>query len=57
VKAAVDLDAKELATMITLRVRIRRMRRWRVRLWIGCRLIRLASWVMWVPVEIEQVEP
>lgn len=36
----------------TMVVRVRGMRQFRVRVWIAVRLIRLAAWVMWTPVEV-----
>jgi hypothetical protein len=35
---------------LTLHVRIRRSQLFPVRMWIGFQLIRLAAWVMWMPV-------
>lgn len=51
------LDTKILARHFTLTVRIRRMREWSIRIWIAKQLIRLAAFIMWVNVEIEDGSP
>ena len=52
----VTLDTKKLIQdhRMTLHVKIHRLNQWRWRLWAGSWLIRLAAWVMWMGVEIEE---
>lgn len=49
-------DAKQLANGITLEARIKRVDEWAWRIKLGAWLIRLAAWVMWINVEIEEIE-
>jgi hypothetical protein len=53
---AVLPTAKQMANNITLTVRIKRGSEWGIRLKIGAWLIRLAAWVMWMDIEIEEIE-
>ena len=41
-----DLDIVALQRQFRLTVRFRRVREYRVRMWIGRRLIQIAAWVM-----------
>ena len=38
---------------LTMKVKLRGVNQWRVRLWLGAQLIRLAAWVMWMDVEFD----
>lgn len=49
--------AKDLAGNITMRVNLRGIDAWRWRVKLGTWLIRLAAWVMWVNVEIDDGNP
>ena len=49
-------DAKQMAQSITLRVRFKRTDEWALRLKIGSLLIRLAAWIMWMNVDIAEME-
>ena len=49
-------DAKQMAQSITLQVRIKRTDEWVLRLKIGSLLIRLAAWIMWMNVDIAEME-
>jgi hypothetical protein len=51
------LDAKQIANGLTLKVRIKRSGEWWFRIKVGMLLIRLAAWVMWMPIEFEFEEP
>ena len=52
----VTIDAKELGQSVTLHVRLGRGEVWAWRLKIASWLIRLAAWIMWVNLELEEVE-
>jgi hypothetical protein len=49
-------DAKQMAHSITLEVRIPRLNEWDLRLKIGSWLIRLAAWVMWLDIDLKEME-
>jgi hypothetical protein len=49
-----EFDAKELGGRVTMVVTIRRYNQWCFRIWLGVKLIRLAAWIMWMNVEIEE---
>jgi hypothetical protein len=49
-------DAKQMAHSITLVVRIKRADEWQLRLKIGSWLIRLAAWVMWMDIDLKEME-
>jgi hypothetical protein len=49
-------DAKQMAHSITLKVRLPRLNEWRARLKIGSWLIRLAAWVMWLNIDIQEMQ-
>ena len=48
-----DLDTRKLLKAFNLKLRIKGLRQWGIRTWIGVRLIQLAAWIMWLDVEIE----
>ncbi len=50
----VELDTKQLANKVTVSVKLKNINQWRVRIWIGTRLMRLAALIMWVDIEIEE---
>jgi hypothetical protein len=45
--------AKEIAKNVTLVVTLPKLDQWRFRLKVGTWLIRLAAWVMWLDIRIE----
>jgi hypothetical protein len=47
-----ELDAKQLANELTITVEIKRHKEWTLRLWVAAKLIKLAAWIAWVGVEI-----
>lgn len=51
-----SIPIKSVLKNATLNVRLTGVKRWRVRLWIGMRLIRLAAWIMWMNIEISGPE-
>ena len=51
-----ELDQVKLMRNLTIRVRLIRTREMRVRLWIAVQLIRLATWVTGMGLEIEHEE-
>ena len=52
-QSTLNVDAKTLASKVTLQITIQRGRRWQWRIAIGAWLIRLAALIMWVPIEME----
>lgn len=50
---ACQLDVRELTQRITMHVRIHRVSQWQWRMRLAMLLIRLAAWVGWFNVEIE----
>lgn len=51
-KAAFKVNAAKAAKQLTVHVRVTGMRRVRVRLWLGARIIRFGAWVMGTRSEI-----
>lgn len=49
-----EVDIKDLSKRVTVSVTLWNIKQWRVRIWLGKILIRLAAWVMWVNVEFEE---
>jgi hypothetical protein len=49
----VDFHMREVAAAMTLKVRVRGLRIFRVRFWLGVTLIRCAAHIMGVGIEIE----
>lgn len=47
-----ELDAKDIANMMTVNVTIKRYDSWRIRLWIALKLIEFAAWLAWVNIEV-----
>lgn len=47
-----ELDARDIASNLTVDVSIKRYNSWRIRLWIALRLIEFAAWLAWVNVEV-----
>ena len=50
------VDAKDIASSLTVNVIIRRGYEWRWRLWVSTQLIRLACWIAWTDYEIVDEE-
>ena len=49
------IDMKDLVgKRLTLNVKVKRVREWRLRRELALALIRLAAWIMWVSIEIEE---
>ena len=51
--SVVKIDAKDLAGKMIMHVKIKRCQQWQWRIRIAVVFIRLAAWIMWVNVEIE----
>jgi hypothetical protein len=53
---AIDIDAKDLANQLTIEARVKNFNQWKIRIWIGTKLIQLAGWVMWANIEFIEDE-
>ena len=54
--ATLEVDMEDIARRIGITVNLRGLTQWKLRVWIGTQLIRLAAWVMWVNIEFEDGE-
>ena len=54
--ATLEGDMQTIANRLEITVNLRGMTQWKVRVWLGVQLIRLAAWIMWVNVEFEDGE-
>ena len=52
----IHIDAKDAASGLMVHVKIHRMRQWKARVTIAKWLCRLAAWVMWANIEIEDAD-
>lgn len=48
-----SIHIKDSLNRCQLNVTVRGMRAWRIRCWIGTRLIALAAAIMWMPIKVE----
>lgn len=51
-----EINAKELAQGMVLTLKVKRITEWEIRIRIAIWLIRLASRIMWIKLEIEREE-
>jgi hypothetical protein len=51
-----EMNAKELAGRMVLTLRVKRLTEWEIRIRIAIWLIKLASRIMWIKLEIEREE-
>jgi hypothetical protein len=49
------VDAKELAGNITINIKVTRYNQWQFRYNLGLWLIQLAAWIMWINIEVEEI--
>lgn len=50
----ITLDAQEMASHVTLTIKVKRGRQWQARLAIAIWLMRLAAWIGWLGFEVEE---
>lgn len=53
----VDVDIKKYANEGTINVAIKHFKHWKIRVWVGMRLMRLAAWIMWCNIEFKEAVP
>jgi hypothetical protein len=51
-----DASAKDLGNRMTIDVKIADYGQWKIRIWIGTKLVQLAAWIMWVNVKFVEDE-
>ena len=54
--ATFEANMHTIANLLEITVNLRGMTQWKVRVWLGVQLIRLAAWIMWVNVEFDDGE-
>lgn len=53
---AIRFNTEDLAHHITMVVKFKQMREWKLRMVIGVWLMRLAALIMWVNIKVEDLE-
>ncbi len=52
----VNFNIADLTPSLTLKIEITGVRKYRIRLWVGCQLIKLAAHIMRMGIEIKKAE-
>jgi hypothetical protein len=53
---AIDVDMKELAEQFEIEVRLKNLNQWKIRIWLGRKLIQLAAWIIWADIKFADDE-
>jgi hypothetical protein len=50
---AIEIDMKNVAKKWNVEIKLKNIKQWRFRVWVGTKIIELAAWVLWSDIEIE----